>query len=99
MAGRMQRKAAAVPRRRALTRGLVRVEVQAPRRDAALIRTLAETLCGEADKAKALRSTLENVLLDSESKTAFDVFGSDLPDDAFAGIFDRPRAWSRSPSS
>jgi hypothetical protein len=24
-------------------------------------------------------------------KTAFDIFGSELPDEAFAGIFDRPR--------
>jgi hypothetical protein len=24
-------------------------------------------------------------------KTAFDVFGSDLPDDIFAGVFNQPR--------
>jgi putative addiction module CopG family antidote len=27
----------------------------------------------------------------SEVKTAFDVFGSDLPDETFAGVFDQPR--------
>jgi hypothetical protein len=26
-----------------------------------------------------------------ELATAFDVFGSDLPDEAFAGVFDQPR--------
>jgi hypothetical protein len=26
-----------------------------------------------------------------EAKTAFDVFGSDLPDEAFEGVFDQPR--------
>jgi hypothetical protein len=79
-------------RRRAAARGLVRVEVQAPRGDASLIRAVAETLRSEPEKAKALRSTLERVLIDPEIRTAFDVFGSDLPDDAFAGVFDQPRA-------
>lgn len=91
MTGRVQTRATAAHRRRARARGLVRVEVQAARKDAGLIRTVAETLRGEADKARALRSTLEKALLDAEGRTAFDVFGSDLPDEAFAGIFDRPR--------
>jgi hypothetical protein len=26
-----------------------------------------------------------------KAKTAFDVFGSDLPDEVFEGIFDQPR--------
>lgn len=30
-------------------------------------------------------------LIDPDIETAFDVFGSDLPDDAFAGVFDQPR--------
>jgi hypothetical protein len=34
---------------------------------------------------------LEKALIDPEIKTAFDVFGSDLPDETFAGIFDQPR--------
>jgi hypothetical protein len=79
-------------RRRAAARGLVRVEVQAPRGDASLIRAVAETLRSESEKAEALRSTLERVLIDPEIRTAFDVFGSDLPDDAFAGVFDQPRS-------
>ena len=91
MATRSQRKATSTHRRRAAARGLVRVEVQAARNDAGLIRALAETLRSKPEKAKALRSTLENALIDSEVKTAFDVFGSDLPDEAFAGVFDQPR--------
>ena len=91
MAGKSQRKATTAHRRRAAARGLVRLEVQAPERDAGLIRAVAETLRGEPERAKALRSMLENTLVSSAVKTAFDVFGSDLPDRAFAGVFDQPR--------
>jgi hypothetical protein len=86
-----QIKASTRHRRRAAARGLVRVEVQAAKGDTGLIRTLAETLRGEPERAKLLRSTLEKALIDPEVKTAFDVFGSDLPDEAFAGVFDQPR--------
>ena len=71
----------------------MRLEVQAPKKDVGLIRALAETLRGEAEKAEALRSTLAKVLIiDLEVKTAFDVFGSELPDETFAGVFDRSRS-------
>ncbi|WP_407178229.1 hypothetical protein [Bradyrhizobium sp. STM 3562] len=69
----------------------MRVEVQTAKKDASLIRALAETLRGQTEQADALRSTLANALLHPEVKTAFDVFGSDLPDEAFAGVFDQPR--------
>jgi hypothetical protein len=78
-------------RRRAAARGFVRVEAQAPKRDASLIRALAETLRGDAEKADALRSTLAKALTHPEVKTAFDIFGSELPDEAFAGVFEQPR--------
>lgn len=91
MATTSQKKASTTHRRRAAARGLVRVEVQAAKGDTGLIRALAETLRGESERAKSLRSTLEQALIDPEVKTAFDVFGSDLPDEAFAGIFDQPR--------
>ena len=91
MATKSQRKATRTHRRRAAARGLVRVEVQAPKKDAGLIRALAETLRGKAEKAEALRSALAKAVLPPELKTAFDVFGSELPDDAFAGVFDQPR--------
>ena len=69
----------------------MRLEVQAPKRDADLIRALAETLRDESEKANALRSTLVKALVHPEIRTAFDVFGSDLPDEAFAGVFEPPR--------
>jgi hypothetical protein len=69
----------------------VRVEVQAPKKDAGLIRALAETLRGRAEKAAALRSTLAKALMHPEVKTAFDIFGSELSDETFAGVFDQPR--------
>ena len=95
MASKSQRKATSTHRRRVAARGFVRVEVQAARTDAGLIRALAETLRSKPEKAKALRSTLEEALIDAEIKSAFDVFGSDLPDEVFADVFDhpRPRNW------
>ncbi len=92
MATRSQRRAIRSHRRRAASRGFVRVEVQAARGDAGLIRAVAATLRNKPEKAAALRSTLAQVLVDPEVKTAFDVFGSDLPDDAFTGVFDQPRS-------
>jgi hypothetical protein len=91
MASKAQREATKTHRRRAAARGLVRLEVQAAKRDAALIRAVAETLRDESEKAKALRSTLVKALVHSEIRTAFDVFGSDLPDEVFAGVFEQPR--------
>ena len=52
---------------------------------------MVETLRGEPEKAKALRSMLEKALIDPAVETAFDIFGSDLSDEAFAGVFDQPR--------
>ena len=68
----------------------MRVEVQAPKQDAGLIRILAETL-RRSEKANALRSTLAKALIDPQVSTAFDIFGSDLPDEVFAGVFDQSR--------
>jgi hypothetical protein len=91
VASKSQRRATRTHRRRAAARGLVRVEVQAPKKDAVLIRALAETLRGKAEKAESLRSTLAKVLIDPEVATAFDVFGSELPDETFADVFVQPR--------
>jgi hypothetical protein len=95
MASKSRRKATRTPRRRAAARGLVRVEVQAPKKDAGLIRALAETLRGDSGKAEALRSTLAKAVMNPELRTAFDVFGSDLPDEVFTGVFDQPRQGRR----
>ena len=91
MASKAQRKATKTHRRRAAARGLVRLEVQAAKRDAALIRAVAEMLRDKSEKAKALRSTLVKALVHPDVMTAFDVFGSDLPDETFAGVFEQPR--------
>jgi hypothetical protein len=91
VSSRSQRNATKVHRCRAAARGFVRVEVQAPKRDAALIRALAQTLRGRPEKAAPLRSALARLVSDPEAKTAFDVFGSELGDDVFAGVFDQPR--------
>jgi hypothetical protein len=95
MASKSQRRATSTHRRRAAARGLVRLEVKTAKRDAGLIKAVAETLRGDPQEAKALRSTLEKALIDPQVKTAFDVFGSDLPDEAFAGVFEqrRQRGW------
>jgi hypothetical protein len=91
MGSKAQRKATKSHRRRAAARGLLRVEVQADRRDAPLLRAVANILRVESEKAKSLRSTLVKVLAHAEVRTAFDVFGSDLPDEMFSGVFDQPR--------
>jgi hypothetical protein len=97
MASTSQRKATRTHRRRAAARGLVRVEVQALKKDAGLIRALAETLRGGPEKAEALRSTLAKAVTNPELWTAFDIFGSDLPDEIFGGVFEQPRqrGWRR----
>jgi len=97
MATKSRRKATRTHRRRAAPRGLVRVEVQAPKEDAGLIRALAETLRGGAEKAAMLRSTLAKAVMNPESSTAFDIFGSELADEVFTGVFDQPRqrGWRR----
>lgn len=71
----------------------MRVEVQAARADAALIRTVADTLLrGGPEQAGALRSALREALaVDATVRSALDVFGSDLPDEAFAGVFEERR--------
>src|SRR5258708_34149788 len=91
MASKSQRKATRTHRRRAAARGFVRVEVQAPKKDAGLIRALAETLRGGAEKAEALRSTLAKAAINPEMGTAFHIFGSALPAEVFTGAFGHTR--------
>jgi hypothetical protein len=50
MASKSQRQATRTHRRRATARGLVRVEVQAPKKDAGLIRALAQSLRRKGEK-------------------------------------------------
>ena len=73
----------------------MRVEVQAPKEDAPLIRALAASLRSSDKKAEALRTMLAKALVDPEVRNAFDIFGSDLSEETFAGVFDqeRGRGW------
>jgi hypothetical protein len=64
---------------------------KASRKDANLIRALAETLRRNADKATLLRSALASTLNHGAIETAFDVFGSSLPEEVFEGVFDQSR--------
>jgi hypothetical protein len=97
MARKSQRKATSAHRRRAAARGPVRLEVQAPKKDAGLIGAPAETLRNKPEQATVFRSTLAKAPIEPGLKTAFDVFGSDFADGAFAGVFDQPReqSWRR----
>jgi hypothetical protein len=52
---------------------------------------VAETLRGRAEKAKAVRSTLAQILMHRKGKTVFDMFGSELPDEVFEDVFEQPR--------
>jgi hypothetical protein len=56
-----------------------------------LIRAVAETLRRRTEEAEALRLVLAKAVMPPELKTAFDVFGSELPDEAFASVFNQPR--------
>ena len=46
---------------------------------------------GGSEKAQSSHATPPPSLPHPQPQTAFDVFGSDLPDEAFAEIFDQPR--------
>jgi hypothetical protein len=89
-----QRKPAGTLHRVPASKRLVRLEVDPAPQDARLIKAVAKTLRGEPKRAKALRATLEEALVGAEVKTAFDVFGTDLPDEVFADVFDQPRQGS-----
>lgn len=91
LASKAQLKATTTHRRKAQARGLARVEVQAPRSDGVLIRALAEALRNNPKRAASIRAAVRQALGQEEPKTAFDIFGSSLPDEAFAGVFDQPR--------
>lgn len=91
MASPSQRKASASHRRRSTARGLVRVEVQTTPADTALIRQIAQELRGDAQRAGLLREKLKASLGAQRARTAFDIFGSDLPDETFDDVFERDR--------
>jgi hypothetical protein len=90
-----QRAATAAHRKRAKAKGLVRIEVQVPKRDAALVRKLARSLRGPEARASSLRQSLGSSLADSDEGSVLSMFASDLPDEYFEGVFDRVRDISK----
>ena len=87
-----QRRALTAHRRRRRDRGVVRVEVQVPEVDAAVVRDMAAILRGESKRAQALRAQLRSVMAGTGHGTSvFDIFGSDLPDHYFDGVFEHSR--------
>jgi hypothetical protein len=86
-----QREALTTHRRRRRDSGVVRVEVQVPAIDAALVRDLANVLRGEPKAAQGLRVQLRAAIAAPRASAVFDIFGSDLPDSYFDGVFEHDR--------
>jgi hypothetical protein len=59
--------------------------------DTELIARILDGLRGDPGEAQRLRERLHAALDETGRATAIDLFGSDLPDDAFDGVFDQPR--------
>jgi len=70
---------------------MVRVEVQVPAVDAPMLRDVAAVLRGRPDAAQAMRDQLRSAIPPSERMSVFDMFGSELPDEYFEGVFDSVR--------
>jgi hypothetical protein len=86
-----QQKTLNAQRRRRRDGGMVRVEVQVPEIDAGMLRELAAILRGKSDAAQAMRSQLRSVVAKSRAESVFDIFGSDLSDGYFEGVFEQMR--------
>jgi hypothetical protein len=84
-----QRKALTEHRRRRRDDGIVRVEVQVPAIDAGILRGLAAILRGNPDAARAMRDRLRSVVTEPGAASVFEIFGSELPDSSFEGVFKR----------
>ena len=86
-----QRKAVTSHRRRRRHGGVVRVEVQVPAIDSAMLRELVAILRSQSDVAQVMRDQLRYILAKPRAASAFEIFGSDLPDACFQGVFERDR--------
>ncbi len=86
-----QRKALTAHRHRRRENGVVRLEVQVPAADVTLVRELAVALRGEPEMARDVRAKLQTALAEPDGRSVLDVFGSDLPDEYFEGVFDEDR--------
>jgi hypothetical protein len=78
-------------RSRRLAEGVARIEVQAPAVDARMLRDLAVRLRERSPQAEELRACLRSLIARRDAGTVFDLFGSDLPDAYFEGVFEARR--------
>lgn len=83
-----QQKALSRHRQRRRDAGVVRIEVQAPAIDAPILRDLAAALRESSRDGQSLRDQLRSIVAKPRAQSAFDIFGSDLPDAYFEGVFD-----------
>jgi hypothetical protein len=86
-----QKDALTAHRQRRRDSGLARVEVQVPAIDAALIRDVAAVLREPSPAASALREQMRVMIAPPRASAVFDIFGSDLPDSYFDGVFEKDR--------
>ena len=86
-----QQKALSRHRRARRQAGLVRIEVQAPAIDIPILRDLAAKLRRPSPEAEELRELLRSMISQPRGASAFEIFGSDLPDAAFEGVLDQER--------
>ena len=80
-------------RRHQKAKGLVRVEVQAPAADTALIREVAAALRTGARRAAQVRSLLRRSL--RPQKSLLELLALDLPDDVMDEALARPKVRGR----
>lgn len=90
---RTQRNAVRSHRRQQEARGLVRVEVQAPAPDAALIREVAAQLRSGSRRAAEVRSLLRRSL--QPERNLMQLLALDLPDRVVDRALHRPRSRGR----
>jgi hypothetical protein len=81
-----QRKTLSVHRSRRRDAAMVRVQVQVLAMDAQIIRDIASVFRGDSEAAEALRVQLRSVAVEPRNASAFEIFGSDLPDAYFEGV-------------
>lgn len=90
-----RRSAVNTHRRQQKAKGLVRVEVQAPASDAALIREVAAELRSGTRRAAEVRSLLRRSLRPRKSLRELLALGATLPDADFDAVLDRQRDLGR----
>ena len=70
---------------------MVHAVVQVPAIDTEMLRDIAAILRGSAETAQTMRAQLRSLVAKPRLDTVFDIFGSDLPDAYFDGVFTQSR--------